>query len=38
MPFDLPAARDYLKLIRQTNARGERIHLAITTEGGRGAR
>src|SRR3569833_772831 len=34
-PFDLPAARDYLKMIRRTHAKGERIHLAITTEGGR---
>lgn len=34
-PFDLPAARDYLKMIRRTHARGERIHLAITTEDGR---
>jgi len=32
-PFDLPAARDYLKMIRQTHATGERIHLAITTDG-----
>jgi len=34
-PFDQTAARDYLQLARQARARDQRIHLAITTDGGR---
>jgi RimJ/RimL family protein N-acetyltransferase len=34
-PFGLPAARDYLAMVRRARAGGERIHLAITTDGGR---
>ena len=34
-PFDLPAARDHLEMARRSRAGGERIHLAITTDGGR---
>ena len=32
-PFDLDAARAYLKMIRRTRTAGERLHLAITTDG-----
>jgi RimJ/RimL family protein N-acetyltransferase len=34
-PFDLSAARAYLAMTRRSRADGERIHLAITAEGGR---
>ncbi|WP_067451498.1 GNAT family N-acetyltransferase [Actinomadura macra] len=34
-PFDVPAARNYLDRARQGRALGERVHLAITTDGRR---
>jgi RimJ/RimL family protein N-acetyltransferase len=33
-PFDQTAARDYVQKARQDRARDQRIHLAITTDGG----
>jgi Acetyltransferase (GNAT) domain len=33
-PFDQTAARDYLQKACQDRARDQRIHLAITTDGG----
>jgi RimJ/RimL family protein N-acetyltransferase len=33
-PFDETAARDYLRKARQAHARDQRIHFAITTDGG----
>jgi RimJ/RimL family protein N-acetyltransferase len=32
-PFDLNAAREYLDTIRRARAEGERLHLAITSDG-----
>lgn len=32
-PFDLDAARTYLEVAQRTRADGERLHLAITTDG-----
>ncbi|MFJ3841983.1 GNAT family N-acetyltransferase [Streptomyces sp. NPDC090054] len=32
-PFDMTAARDYLEMIHRTRAEGQRLHLAITTDG-----
>ena len=32
-PFDLDAAREYLEMIDRTRAAGQRLHLAITTDG-----
>ncbi|MGW0396050.1 GNAT family N-acetyltransferase [Streptomyces sp. NPDC003042] len=32
-PFDTRAARDYLEMIHRTRAEGQRLHLAITTDG-----
>ncbi|MGW3656925.1 GNAT family N-acetyltransferase [Streptomyces sp. NPDC005151] len=32
-PFDLDAAREYLEMIHRTRAEGQRLHLAITTDG-----
>ncbi|MEV7971168.1 GNAT family N-acetyltransferase [Sphaerisporangium sp. NPDC088356] len=34
-PFGLGAARDYLEKARRSRATGGRVHLAITTDGGR---
>ncbi|MEU8271114.1 GNAT family N-acetyltransferase [Sphaerisporangium sp. NPDC049002] len=34
-PFGLKAARDYLEKARRSRATGQRVHLAITTDGGR---
>lgn len=32
-PFGLDAAREYLEMIHRTRAEGQRLHLAITTDG-----
>ncbi|WP_406491670.1 GNAT family N-acetyltransferase [Streptomyces sp. NBC_00846] len=32
-PFDMKAAREYLEMIHRTRAEGQRLHLAITTDG-----